>query len=54
MKFLLKGNGKNDWFIIINNKIALRFKRGMKWSNMMKVTKIIEDNIVSVHVKDKK
>lgn len=51
---LLKGNGKGDWFIIIDGTVALRFKPEMRWSDMMKVTKAIEDNIVGVHIKKKR
>lgn len=54
MKVLLKGNGeKGNWFIVIDGKIALRFKDGMSWKEMMEVTKVVEDNIVGLHVKEK-
>lgn len=51
LETLLKGNGKDDWLIIIDDKVALRFKRGMAWSDMMKVTKVVEENIEGLHIK---
>lgn len=51
LKVELKGNGGESWFIIIDGEIALRFKPGMPWSDMMKVTKAIEDNIEELHIK---
>lgn len=52
MEVLLKFNDKKGtWFIVIDGKVALQFKDGMTWKDMMNVTKVVEDNIVGVHVK---
>lgn len=53
METILKGNGeKGDWFIILQDKVALRMKRGMKWADMMQVAKVIEENVDGVHIKN--
>lgn len=52
-KILLKGNGEADnWFMVINGKVALRFRDDMTWQEKMKVTEAVEKSIVGIHIKE--